>query len=127
MRKAVLVVEDNALLVEIYKALFASMNCRVVLARNVADGVAALGSQDGAAKELDLAMIDIRLPDGSGVDVIREIRKRPALKDVPVITVSTKAMEREREAARLAGGTAFLAKPINVDELDAMVRRHLGI
>jgi len=51
----------------------------------------------------------------------------PALKDVPVLTISASATQDDRDSARAAGATDFVTKPLRATQLLALLERHLGI
>src|SRR5215207_4888282 len=117
--RTVLTVEDNPFFARIYKAVLAPLGCRVVNAETVAR------ARDMLARERpQLAIIDVRLPDGSGLAVIHAIRQQPVLRDIPVITITTRAGgDAEREAFE-AGTTAFLPKPVNIEQFKLLVGRY---
>jgi DNA-binding response OmpR family regulator len=70
-----------------------------------------------------LLILELRLPDGDGLDFCREVRAaRPSL---PILVLTTKV--QAHEAALAAGANVFLGKPFEVDELEAQVRRLLPI
>ena len=105
----------------IYTALFGPMACRVVSARTKAEAIRLVGSE-----RPDLILMDLRLPDSSGVDAIRAIRAMPGFATKPIIVVSAHAVGQGAEEARAAGCTEMLAKPISVEELTAITSRHLS-
>lgn len=70
----------------------------------------------------DLAIVDLGLPDGDGVDVIRQLRTWTAM---PVIVLSARTMEASKVAALDAGADDYLTKPFSVAELQARIRAHL--
>jgi two-component system cell cycle response regulator DivK len=120
MSRTVMVVEDNELLVGIYKALVALLDCRLIHARTVKQALELL-----ATVQPDLVVLDLRLPDGTGIEVIRAIRAREEFKTIPIVTVTTGALNLQ-SAAHDAGSTLFLLKPVSTDELTAVLRRYLG-
>jgi two-component system phosphate regulon response regulator PhoB len=69
----------------------------------------------------DLVLLDVMLPGRSGLDVLREIRSDDRLRDVPVVVISAWQQESDVDAAREAGGSAFLPKPFPIDDLVAAV------
>ena len=121
MSNTVLAVEDNDMFARIYEALFASMGCRMLRAKTQAEALRLLETE-----RPDVILMDLRLPDGSGVDAIRAIRGMPEFEATPIITVSTRAVGPEAEAARAAGSTAMLAKPVAVGDLAVLARRYLS-
>ncbi len=121
MSNTVLAVEDNDMFARIYQALFTSMGCRVLRARTRAEALRLIESE-----RPDLILMDIRLPDGSGLDAIRTIRGISGFETTPIVTISTRAVGPEAEAAEAAGSTAVLAKPVAVEDLAALARRYLS-
>ncbi|MGH6983338.1 MAG: response regulator [Stellaceae bacterium] len=121
MAKTVLMVEDNDLVVRVYETVLSSLGHRPVHVRTGAEA-------SSAARENhpDLVIMDIRLPDGSGLDVIRGLKAEPDLASIPIIVVSTRvAMGDESRLAQL-GCAGFVAKPIDVAKFIAMVQSVLG-
>jgi PAS domain S-box-containing protein len=64
----------------------------------------------------DLVLVDLHLPDGSGLEVAEWMRTRPMLVRVPVVVVSADSTQAQRDAATVAGVRAYLAKPIRLAE-----------
>lgn len=75
----------------------------------------------------DLVLLDVMMPGGSGLDVLREIRADPELVSTPVVVVSAWTDPAESDAALAAGADAFLSKPFLVDELVAVVELLLDV
>ncbi len=70
----------------------------------------------------DAVLLDIRLPDMSGLEVLRILRSKPDQRLLPVIAVTALSMQGDRERCMEAGATAYLAKPVDLDELRDMVK-----
>ena len=121
MSRHVLIVEDNDLFVRIYESLFDPLGCRVSRARTQLEAMELL-----AREQPDLIIMDNRLSDGNGVETTRAIRALAPFRDTPIIAVSLRNAPPEQEAMAEAGCTAFVAKPIKVDEFAALARRYLG-
>ncbi len=107
--KRILVVEDN----DLNRKLF----CDVLKANGfevepVADGELVLTS--ARAFVPDLVIMDIQLPNISGVDLILSLRRDPALAEVPVLAVTAYAGKGDEERIRDAGATGYLAKPVSI-------------
>lgn len=86
----------------------------------VADGQAALEYLVAYAKNPDIPLIvvlDIKLPVLNGVQVLQKIRGNPALRDLPVIVLTTSDQEAEVEACKALGAVAYLIKPVDFDTL----------
>jgi PAS domain S-box-containing protein len=74
----------------------------------------------------DLMLLDLRLGDGNGLDLIRDIRSDPARRELPILVVSADTGSEMVASARVAGGDGFLAKPVRPRELLARVRDLAG-
>ncbi len=116
----VLVVEDEADLVVTYERLLRRHGYRVVSAGSREAGLAAL-----QAEQPRLLIVDLRLPDGDGLDVVRAARALPA--PTPVIVVSGFASNDSRDAAFAAGALAVLAKPFSTEALTKLIQSILPV
>ena len=105
-------VEDNpinALLMQ--EVIEQRPDCRLHLAVSVRDGIDMI-----ARLRPDLVLVDLHLPDGSGLQVAEWMRTTPLLTRVPVVVVSADSTQVQRDAATVAGVRAYLAKPIRLAE-----------
>jgi CheY-like chemotaxis protein len=74
----------------------------------------------------DLIILDLGLPAGDGFIVMERIKQIPSLAVIPIIVVSARNRLENEKRAQAAGANAFLQKPVNDDELLAVIRRALG-
>lgn len=116
----VLVVEDN----DLNRKLF----CDVLKAGGfevepVADGDLVLNAARAFAP--DLVLMDIQLPNVSGVDLIAAIKRDPSLAQVPVLAVTAYAGKGDEERIREAGAADYLSKPVSIGPFLAAVKRLL--
>ncbi len=79
-----------------------------------------------ASQQVDVILMDIMMPEMDGIDTIREIRRIPACKHVPVIAVTAKAMKGDREKCMEAGAWDYLSKPVDSELLVGVLRAWLG-
>ena len=108
----VLYVEDNADTVEMVTLMLNSAGFDVLSHSTIAEGLKAAAAQD-----FDLYLIDLWLPDGSGLDLCKKIREFDS--KTPVVFYSAAAYEGDRAAALDSGGQAYLIKPTDSPDLCA--------
>jgi len=114
----VLYVEDNEFNRKIVRQLISSTTYRLLEASNGEQGVAiAIEAQP------DVILMDVQLPNLSGLDATRQLRQNPATAGIPIIVVTSFAMSGDEQKAHEAGATAYLAKPYSPRELLALIRK----
>ncbi|MEA3003504.1 MAG: hypothetical protein QOH81_2292, partial [Sphingomonadales bacterium] len=69
-----------------------------------------------------LALIDIMMPEMDGYETMQQIRAQSSLSDVPLIAVTAKAMKGDRQKCLDAGASDYIAKPVDIDLLLALLR-----
>lgn len=120
MTKRILVVEDQEDNRQILRDLLTSADYEMTEAEN---GQEAL---DAVAKERpDLILMDIQLPIMDGYEATRRIKANPALKDIPIIVVTSYALSGDEGKARDAGCDAYVTKPYSPRQLLAKIREFL--
>ncbi|MBA4790171.1 MAG: response regulator [Rhizobiales bacterium] len=121
MPKTVMIVEDNELNMKLFHDLLEAHGYRTVETRN---GIEAMG----LAREHmpDLILMDIQLPEVSGLEVTKWLKADPELKGIPVVAVTAFAMKGDEERIRAGGCEAYLSKPISVAKFLATVKEYAG-
>ena len=117
----ILIVDDDIRNIYSLTSVLESFDMEVVHAERGREGIAILDR----TPNIDVALIDIMMPDMDGYETIREIRARPGLGDLPIVAVTAKAMLGDREKCIEAGANDYIAKPVNVDVLLATLWRAL--
>ena len=117
----VMLIEDEANIAEAIRFILSRDGWSV---RVESDGVAGLAAI--AQARPDLLILDLMLPGMSGLEILTQLRASPATRALPVLMLTAKGQGRDREAAELAGVSAFMTKPFDNAEIRAKVRDLLG-
>ncbi len=113
-----LVIDDEAGIREMLTILFQKAGYRVTAAAGCVEGLAAL-----AASPPDLVMTDLKMPDGSGLDILKKTRESNP--DLPVVMITAYSSTKTAVEALKAGAYDYIAKPFDVEELKHVVARAL--
>ncbi len=121
MAKTVLIVEDNELNMKLFRDLLEAHGYATLQTRN---GIEALSL--AREHQPDLILMDIQLPEVSGLDVTKWLKDDEALRDIPVIAVTAFAMKGDEERIREGGCEAYISKPITVSNFLETIRQFIG-
>jgi CheY-like chemotaxis protein len=113
----VLIVEDSQDTLDMLRALFERIGCRVLTA-----DTAAAAMEIATSEPPGIIISDIGMPDADGYEMLERLRLIPGLEHVPAIAVSGYAMEEDQDRALAAGFSAHLAKPVDLDRLLALIQ-----
>jgi two-component system chemotaxis response regulator CheY len=117
----ILSVDDSASALQMVKLTLTGAGYRVVQAADGADGLT-----KARTNAIDMVITDLNMPVMDGLTLIRELRKVPALKGVPVVFLTTESDAAMKQQARAAGATGWITKPFQQEQLVAVVRKVLG-
>lgn len=120
--RRLLVVDDEPHIGLLLRLQMESRGYELRLARSLFEARAALLSD---ADQPDAILLDLHLPDGSGVELLRELRSRPATATLPIIILTAEGEERVLQEARSLGA-ATVTKPFSPSKLTAQVAALLG-
>jgi two-component system cell cycle response regulator DivK len=121
MSKKVLIVEDNELNMKLFHDLLDSQGYETLQTR---EGLQALAL--ARLHRPDLILMDIQLPEISGLEVTKWLKDDEELSHIPVVAVTAFAMKGDEERIRQGGCEAYISKPISVMHFLDVVRKHLG-
>ena len=121
MTKTVMIVEDNELNMKLFHDLLDSQGYEIIQVR---DGMEALSS--ARAHNPDLILMDIQLPEVSGLEVTKWLKEDEELSTIPVVAVTAFAMKGDEARIRDGGCEAYIAKPISVSTFLDTVRQYVG-
>jgi len=119
--KTVMVVEDNDLNMKLFHDLLEAHGYNILQTK---DGMEAL--KMAREHRPDLILMDIQLPEVSGLEVTKWIKEDDNLKSIPVVAVTAFAMKGDEEKIREGGCEAYIAKPISVTNFLETVERFLN-
>ena len=115
------IVEDNDKNLELYRAVLSTIpNLNIQTSSTGKNGFHLIKNSD-----IDIIILDIRLPDMSGIDICKELRKLDRFKKTPILAVSSFAMKGDKERILKAGFNEYLSKPIMINEFREIIIRYL--
>ena len=120
MGKKVLIVEDNELNMKLFHDLLEAQGIDTIQTRNGLE-VEKIAKQE----KPDLILMDIQLPEISGLEVTKNLKQHPELKDIPVIAITAFAMKGDEEKIREGGCEDYISKPISITHFLEIVDKHL--
>jgi two-component system chemotaxis response regulator CheY len=121
MSKTILTVDDSASMRQMVKLTLTGAGFDVVEA---CDGADALAKAQGLGA--NLVLTDLNMPNMDGLGLIRELRKLPSYKGVPILFLTTESDTGKKAEAKAAGATGWITKPFQQEELLAVVKKVLG-
>jgi CheY-like chemotaxis protein len=118
--KHILLVEDDDTNRKLVRIVLGGARYRISEAVSVEQALALLRDE-----RPDLLLLDIRLGDGSGLDVIRSVRANPAFDQIPVLAITAQAMKGDESRFLAAGFDGYLSKPIDTRRLPQVIERFI--
>jgi CheY-like chemotaxis protein len=116
--RKVLVVDDDARNIFALTTLLENQGMEVLSATNGRQAVDLLKS----TSDLSVVLMDIMMPEMDGYETMREIRRYPQFRTLPIVALTAKAMKGDREKCLQAGASDYIAKPVNTDQLLSLLR-----
>jgi CheY-like chemotaxis protein len=120
-QKTVLIIEDEADAAELFAEMMRVSGFRVLKTSSSAPAITMM-----TAEKPDVVLLDVMMPDISGLDILRQMRADPVLTNIPVVVVSAKGMPADIKNGMEAGASTYLTKPVGFLELKEAVERALG-
>jgi two-component system, cell cycle response regulator DivK len=120
MKKKVLIVEDNELNMKLFDDLLGAHGYDTIKTR---DGMKVL--ELARMEKPDLIVMDIQLPEVSGLEVTQWLKKDNDLKHIPVVAVTAFAMKGDEEKIRQGGCEDYVSKPISILDFMKVIQKHL--
>lgn len=120
--KTILLVEDDATNRKLVRVVLGDKRrYRILEASSAAEAMEQLRHV-----KPDLLLLDIRLGEGSGLDVIGAVRADPTFDDVPVVAITAQAMKNDEQRFLAAGFDGYLSKPVDTRHLPEVVERFIN-
>jgi len=120
--KTVMVIDDDVRNVFALTSLFERYRMNVLYADNARQGLEKLTDHP----EVQVALVDIMMPDMDGYETIRRIRKMPNFTALPILALTAKAMKGDREKCLEAGASDYIAKPADPEHVISLLRIYLA-
>ena len=117
MSKIIMTVDDSPSMRQMVRLTLGGAGYQVVEA---GDGRDALSKLQG---QFSLIITDLNMPNMNGIELIREIRKLPAYKFVPIVLLTTESQDAKKQEAKQAGATGWIVKPFKPDQLLSVVAK----
>jgi CheY-like chemotaxis protein len=118
----VLIVDDDIRNIYSLTSVLESYSVEVVHAEGGAEGIRILEENP----DIDIALVDIMMPEMDGYETMQHIRSRPQIAAIPLIAVTAKAMKGDRQKCLDAGASDYIAKPVDIDLLLALLEVWIG-
>jgi DNA-binding response OmpR family regulator len=117
----ILVVDDEPHIRRVLSAVLSRQGFEVRLASGGSEGLEELGTES-----IDLVILDLMMPGASGLEILSKIRSDPERSKTPVIILTAKGQDADRDAAIAGGANDFLTKPFSPKKLIARIEEILG-
>jgi CheY-like chemotaxis protein len=119
--RKILIVDDDIRNIFVLTSILEQHQVQVLYAENGRDGIKALEN----SPDVDLVLMDIMMPEMDGYETTRAIRKNKKFAKLPIIALTAKAMQNDREKCLEAGASDYITKPVNTDQLLSLMRAWL--
>ena len=116
--RKILVVDDDARNIFALTSLLENQEMEVICATNGRTAIDLLMR----TRDVSIVLMDIMMPEMDGYETMREIRKSPVFRTLPILALTAKAMKGDREKCLDAGASDYIAKPVNTDQLLSLMR-----
>jgi CheY-like chemotaxis protein/HAMP domain-containing protein len=116
--RKVLVVDDDARNIFALTSVLENHEVEVISATNGRQAIEMIEN----TPDLSMVLMDIMMPEMDGYETMREIRKKPQLRTLPILALTAKAMKGDREKCLDAGASDYIAKPVNTNQLLSLMR-----
>ena len=122
MLKKVLVVDDSALIHQMYKMVLMRYRCEIVAALNGQDGLDKLAQHP----DVSMMLVDINMPLMNGLEFIQKVKATGKYDHIPIIIVSTEGKEEDTQRGLAIGAKGYVKKPFQPSDLHSLIAKLFG-
>jgi two-component system chemotaxis response regulator CheY len=122
MLKKVLVVDDSALIHQMYKMVLMRYRCEIVQALNGQDGIDKLEKNP----DVDMMLVDINMPLMNALEFIQRVKALEKFASIPIIIVSTEGKEEEIQRGLALGASGYVKRPFQPGDLHSLINKLFG-
>jgi two-component system chemotaxis response regulator CheY len=119
MLKKVIVIDDSALIHQMYKMVLMRYKCEIVAAQNGQEGLEKLAKNPDA----DLILLDINMPLMNGLEFIKKVRELGKYDNVPIVIVSTEGKEEDTMRGLALGAKGYVKKPFQPSDMHTLIEK----
>jgi HAMP domain-containing protein/CheY-like chemotaxis protein len=121
--RKILITDDDTRNIFALRTALEEYQMHVFTAESGAEAIDALAEHE----DIDVVLMDIMMPEMDGYETIRRIRAKSQWRSLPIIALTAKAMKGDRESCLAAGASEYISKPVDIDQLIALVRVWLNV
>lgn len=118
MNKRILIADDSASMRQLVSFALRDAGFEVIESINGRD---ALSKMDGT--KIDLIVTDLNMPEMDGIELIRQVRRKPGYRFIPIIMLTTESQESKKQEGKQAGASGWIVKPFTPEQLIETVKR----
>ena len=115
--KKVLIVDDSALIHQMYKMILMRYRCAIVAAQNGQIGLDKLAQHP----DIDLVLLDINMPVMGGLEFIKKVKELGTYEHIPIVISSTEGKEEDTDRGIALGARGYVTKPVQPSEFHALI------
>ncbi len=119
MLKKILVVDDSALILQMYKMVLMRYKCTIVAAKNGQEALDMIAKNP----DTDLLLVDINMPVMNGLEFIKKVKEIGKYGHIPIVIVSTEGKEEDTERGLSLGAAGYVTKPVQPSDLHALIEK----
>lgn len=121
MAKKILIVDDSSSMRQMINFTLKNNGYEVVEAVDGMDAVAKV-----KANVFNMVLTDLNMPKMDGITLIKELRKNPSTKFIPIVMLTTESQAEKKQEGKTAGASGWIVKPFQPDQLVAVVKKLIG-